>query len=133
MNHNFKLKLIAVVILLTLACASARAQCTNATAIGTYRYLWTGYGSFGAGGQETLRPNGPFTPFAAVGLSTFNGDGTSSNTDTIGLAGGVFNRSFTNTYEIGPDCHGTVTAQGASEPPAHIVVPPAGREILFIT
>src|SRR5436309_2666929 len=128
-----KLTPIAAVLLVTVACVSAAAQCSNATIAGnTYRYLWTGYGSFGAGGEQTLRPNGPFTPFAAVGLTTFNADGTSSNTDTVQLAGGVFDRSFTNSYHVGADCRGTITVQGASEPTAHIVVAPDGSEILFI-
>ena len=128
-----KLSSIAAGILVIVGCVSASAQCSNATITGnTYRYLWTGYGSFGAGGENTLRPNGPFTPFAAVGLTTFNANGTSSNTDTVQLAGGVFNRSFTNTYQIGADCRGTVTVDGASEPTAHIVVAPDGSEILFI-
>lgn len=131
MKHSFTLKLAASVILIALACASAAAQCSNATVVGTYRYLWTGYGSFGGGG-EPLRPNGPFTPFAAVGLTTFNADGTSSNTDTVQIAGGVFERSFTNTYQVGADCRGTITVQGASEPTAHIVVASDGSEILFI-
>ena len=131
MKH-YKLNLMAAVVLLTVTCSSAEAQCSNATASGSYRYLWTGYGSFGAGGEHTLRPNGPFTPFAAVGLSIFNGDGTSSNVDTVNLAGGFFNRNFTNTYQIGSDCHGTVTVQGATEPTAHIVVAPDGSEIFFI-
>lgn len=132
MNYSHTLKLAVAVLLIVFTCASAGAQCSNATVVGTYRYLWTGYGSFGAGGDATLRPNGPFTPFAAVGLTTFNADGTSSNTDTIQLAGGVFTRSFNNTFQIGADCRGTITVQGASEPTAHIVVAPDGSEILFI-
>ena len=132
MNYRHALKPIILVILMTCVWQSAAAQCSNATVVGTYRYLWTGYGSFGAGGDNTLRPNGPFTPFAAVGLTTFNADGTSSNTDTIQLAGGVFTRSFSNTFQIGADCRGTITVQGASEPTAHIVVAPDGSEILFI-
>jgi len=130
-NRNFKL--MAIVTLLGLSCVSAAAQCSNATASGVYRYIWTGYGSFGAAGQIVPpRPNGPFTPFAAVGLATFNGDGTSSNVDTVQVAGVVFNRTFTNTYQIESDCRGTVTAQGASAPTANIVVAPDGSEILFI-
>jgi hypothetical protein len=132
MNYRHTLKLSVAVILMAFTCGSAAAQCSNATVVGTYRYLWTGYGSFGAGGENTLRPNGPFTPFAAVGLTNFNADGTSSNTDTIQLAGGVFSRSFTNTFQIGADCRGTITVQGASEPTANIVVAPDGSEILFI-
>jgi hypothetical protein len=131
-NYRYTSKLTVAVILIAFACRSAAAQCSNATVVGTYRYIWTGYGSFGAGGDTTLRPNGPFTPFAAVGLTTFNADGTSTNTDTIQLAGGVFNRSFSNTYHINADCRGTITVQGATEPTAHIVVAPDGSEILFI-
>ncbi len=132
MKRNHTLKLAASVILIALASASAAAQCSSATVVGTYRYLWTGYGSFGGAAEPPLRPNGPFTPFAAVGLTTFNADGTSSNTDTVQIAGGVFDRSFTNTYQVGADCRGTITVQGASEPTAHIVVAPDGSEILFI-
>jgi hypothetical protein len=132
MKHSHFLKLAAILSLIAIASASSAAQCSNATVVGTYRYLWTGYGSFGGAAEPPLRPNGPFTPFAAVGLTTFNADGTSSNTDTIQLAGGVFERSFTNTYHVGADCRGTITFEGASEPTAHIVVAPDGSEILFI-
>ncbi len=132
MNCKHGLKLALATILMASVSGVVAAQCSNATVLGTYRYIWTGYGSFGAGGETTLRPNGPFTPFAAVGLTTFNADGTSSNTDTIQLAGGVFTRSFTNTFQIGTDCRGTITVQGATEPTAHIVVAPDGSEILFI-
>jgi hypothetical protein len=132
MNQIRLLHLVASVSLAILVCGVANAQCNNTTVAGTYRYLWTGYGSFGGLGEVPLRPNGPFTPFAAVGVATFNGDGTSSNIDTVQLAGGVFNRNFTNTYQIGADCRGTVTVQGATEPTAHIVVAPDGSEILFI-
>jgi len=130
--NNYAFRLAVAAILTASAYASANAQCSNATVVGTYRYIWTGYGSFGAGGETTLRPNGPFTPFAAVGLTTFNADGTSTNTDTIQLAGGVFNRSFSNTFQIAADCRGTITVEGATEPTAHIVVAPDGSEILFI-
>ena len=130
--NRLALKLAVAAILISSACASANAQCSNATIAGTYRYLWTGYGSFGAGGENTLRPNGPFTPFAAVGLTTFNADGTSTNTDTVQIGGGVFNRSFNNTFHVNADCRGTITVQGATEPTAHIVVAPDGSEILFI-
>jgi len=137
MKYQWKLRMVRYVIatLVTLATVreAAFAQCSNATVSGTYRYIWTGSGSFGAaGGIVPPRPNGPFTPFAAVGLATFNGDGTSSNVDTVQVAGIVLNRSFTNTYQIGSDCRGTVTAQGASAPTANIVVAPDGSEILFI-
>lgn len=132
MKHSHFLKLAAILSLIAFASASAAAQCSNATIVGTYRYLWTGYGSFGGSAEPPLRPNGPFTPFAAVGLSTFNADGTSSNTDTVQIAGGVFNRSFTNTFQVGADCRGTITVQGATEPTANIVVAPDGSEILFI-
>jgi hypothetical protein len=131
MNRH-TLKLVVAAVLITFAYGYANAQCSNATIAGTYRYLWTGYGSFGAGGENTLRPNGPFTPFAAVGLTTFNADGTSTNTDTIQIAGGVFNRSFNNTFHVNADCRGTITVQGATDPTAHIVVAPDGSEILFI-
>ena len=130
--NRLALKLAVAAILISSASASANAQCSNATIAGTYRYLWTGYGSFGAGGENTLRPNGPFTPFAAVGLTTFNADGTSTNTDTVQIGGGVFNRSFNNTFHVNADCRGTITVQGATEPTAHIVVAPDGSEILFI-
>src|SRR5262245_56631496 len=132
MKHSNSLKLMAAICLLAVGSASAAAQCSNATVLGTYRYLWTGYGSFGGSPEPPLRPNGPFTPFASVGLTTFNADGTSSNTDTVQLAGGVFTRSFTNTYQVGADCRGTITVQGATEPTANIVVAPDGSEILFI-
>jgi hypothetical protein len=41
----------AVIFLIASACGSAAAQCSNATVVGTYRYLWAGYGSFGTGGE----------------------------------------------------------------------------------
>jgi hypothetical protein len=126
----FNLGLFLIVV--AFGYGSVYAQCSNATIVGTYRYIWTGYGSFGGNAEPPLRPNGPFTPFAAVGLTTFSADGTSSNTDTIQLAGGVFKRSFTNTFQVGSDCRGTITAQGATEPTANIVVAPDGSEILFI-
>src|SRR5262245_64298675 len=127
MKHNYGLKLTAAIFLVATACSSAAGQCSNATIVGTYRYLWTGYGSFGGGAEPPLRPNGPFTPFAAVGLGTFNADGTSSNTDTVQIAGGVLNRNFTNTLQGGGDCRGTVSVQGGAEPPPKSVVGPAGR------
>ena len=117
--------------------APAQAGCSNATLSGPYRYTFSGAG-FPGGPKGGATTNATARPFAAVGIITFNGDGTHSGADTISLAGGnvIEQRQYNGSYSVSADCRGRFCLQtgptGECFGPADIVVAPDGSEMLFI-
>jgi hypothetical protein len=90
-----------------------RFVCTNETLKGDYGFTITG-----------IRPTGPGTPQVAVvgtALTTFHGDGTLDRFD---------NRKGTGTYDLQPNCSGTMTlTAGGTTLALSIVVVDHGREV----
>ncbi|MDQ3668379.1 MAG: hypothetical protein M3410_17750 [Acidobacteriota bacterium] len=114
-----------------------QAGCSNATLSGSYRYTFSGAG-FPGGPNGGASTNAAARPFAAVGIITFDGDGTHSGADTISAAGGNFiqPRQYNGSYSVNSDCRGSFCLQtgpsGECFGPADIVVAPDGSEMLFI-
>lgn len=117
--------------------APPQAGCSNATLNGSYRYTFNGAG-FPGGPGGGAQANAAARQFAAVGIITFNGDGTHSGSDTISFAGGnvIQPRQYNGAYSVNADCKGSFCLQTGSSGeclgPADIVVAPDGSEMLFI-
>lgn len=117
--------------------APPQAGCSNATLNGPYRYTFSGAG-FPGGPNGGASVNAAARPFAAVGIITFNGDGTHSGADTISASGGnvIEPRQYNGSYSVNADCRGNFCLQtgpaGECFGPADIVVAPDGSEMLFI-
>jgi hypothetical protein len=104
----------------------ARFVCTNETLKGDYGFVVTG-----------IRPTGPGTPQVAVvgtALTTFHGDGTLDQFDNINVNSPAVplqpNRVGTGTYNLEPDCSGSMTiTAGGMTLALSIVVVDHGREV----
>ena len=112
--------------------APPQATCSNATLTGEYRYTFSGVGFPG-----NASANASARQFAAVGIITFNGDGTHSGADTISFLGGnIESREYDGSYSVNANCRGKFCLQsgpsGECFGPADIVVDPDGSEMLFI-
>jgi hypothetical protein len=103
-----------------------RFVCTNETLKGDYGFTITG-----------IRPTGPGTPQVAVvgtALTTFHGDGTLDRFDNINVNSPAVpyqvDRKGTGTYDLQPNCSGTMTLTGGGTTLAlSIVVVDHGREV----
>lgn len=103
-----------------------RFACTNETLKGTYGFTLTG-----------LRPTGPGAPQVAVvgtALTTFHGDGMLDQFDNINVNSPAVpfqaNRPGSGTYNLEPDCSGTMTlTAGGMTLNLSIVVVDHGREV----
>jgi hypothetical protein len=71
-------------------------------------------GSFGFTSVGNLLETGGFPPyvvgpFAEVGRQTFNGNGETRGTATLSANGNILRVTFEGTYEVKPDCTGSMT------------------------
>ncbi|MEP7272902.1 MAG: hypothetical protein ABI882_15480 [Acidobacteriota bacterium] len=71
-------------------------------------------GSFGFTSVGNLLEAGGFPPavvgpFAEVGRQTFNGRGKTQGTATLSANGNILKVTFAGTYEVKPDCTGSMT------------------------
>jgi hypothetical protein len=77
--------------------------CSNATLRGSFGYTSTG----------TLLPSyvpPPFAgPFAETGRQTFDGKGNTDATATLSSNGEIAKMTIEGTYEVNPDCTGSLT------------------------
>ena len=97
---------IAAVIALALGLApTAKADdkgCSNATLNGTFAFTSTGF---------ITAPPAFAGPFAETGAQTFDGRGGTTATATLSQNGNILQVSITGTYQVNPDCTGTLTLQ----------------------
>ena len=75
--------------------AQAQVSCTSANFQGAYGYTFTGLTGFNA------------LPFAAVGRLMADGQGGVSGVETDSSNGEIFQRTYTGTYKVNPDCTGS--------------------------
>jgi hypothetical protein len=73
----------------------AQVSCTSASFQGAYGYTFTGLTGFNA------------LPFAAVGRLVADGQGVVSGAETDSSNGEIFQRTYTGTYKVNPDCTGS--------------------------
>ena len=73
----------------------AQVSCTSANFQGAYGYTFTGLTGFNA------------LPFAAVGRLVADGQGVVSGAETDSSNGEIFQRTYTGTYKVNPDCTGS--------------------------
>ena len=103
MNHIAKLALISGLMALAPGLANAQApRCLVLT--GTYAFTFNGAAVF---------PGSPNpVPFNGVGISTFDGYGKWTATESANFGAFVVRSvPFSGTYTLNPDCTGTATAK----------------------
>lgn len=106
----------AMAILMLMATAgwgqeAPHAACSNATLNGDY--------GFSVNGTRPSGPNLPIETIVGTAMTHFNGDGTLTQTDNIhGSLSGFAqpDRSGTGTYNLKPDCTGTMTLSSPGSP-----------------
>ena len=81
---------------------AADRGCSNASVNGTFAYTSTGV---------ITAPPDLAGPVAEVGTQTFDGKGATDATATLSQNGAVFPVAITGTYQVNPDCTGTMTLQ----------------------
>ena len=73
----------------------AQVSCTSASFQGAFGYTFTGLTGVNA------------LPFAAVGRLMADGQGRVSGVETDSSNGEIFQRTYTGTYKVNPDCTGS--------------------------
>src|SRR5215472_13714304 len=88
----------------------AGSECTNATLMGNYGFVFSGFTT------KTKSANSKLVPFYGEGLFTFDGIGSASATYTYSIngGGGVPNNPYTATYTVNADCTGSMIANPPS-------------------
>ena len=115
----------------TIAAAGEREEhesrfvCTNATLKGLY--------GFALSGTRPAAPGGPSVAVVGTALTTFFGDGTLAQVDTIHIDADVpieVDRPGIGTYTLNEDCSGSMTlTSGGRTLNLTIVVVDRGREV----
>src|SRR5215469_8392154 len=99
----------------------AQRGCSNATLNGSYGFYSSG----------TVLP--ARTPRITVGREVYDGNGHLSNTFTVNDNGAVSHNASSGTYNVNPDCTGTIfTALGALQLRLDFVIADGGNEINFL-
>lgn len=133
MTKRIALTTAALTLLLLAINRPATAQsisplCDNSLIRGTY--------GFTIEGQKLINGPGGFGPQVGVAMTTFDGNGTLQQIDTVTI-GGVLVSDFshapaTGTYQVNGDCTGTFTLEfqdGRPNMTANFVVMQNGNEI----
>jgi hypothetical protein len=81
--------------LISMPKVQAQDSCTTASFQGAFGYTFTGLTGFNA------------LPFAAVGRLVADGQGSLSGVETDSSNGDIFQRTYTGTYKVNPDCTGS--------------------------
>jgi hypothetical protein len=132
MKHNNIAKTFAIatlgVIVLGIAPAARAADkgCSHATLKGTFADKDIGF---------FTAPNAAPTPFAAVNLITFDGNGNMTASGIGSVNGSAGAQTETGTYTVKPDCTGTYTVQispGGFAAHAFFVIDDSGNELQII-
>ena len=90
-----------------VALAGAPAVCSGASLQGTYAAISSGFALTGSGGTPLATP----TPFAAVGLLTFDGVGGGTAALTENAGGRLVPINGTIIYSVNAECTGSLTLQ----------------------
>jgi hypothetical protein len=100
-THSVAAFAVAFAAVLSLR-VSAQAQgktCSNTTLKGSYGYT----------GTQILTPPAIAGPFATVGRQAFDGQGNTTAAGTTSVNGQILKVTFTGTYNVNPDCTGSMT------------------------
>jgi len=102
------LRIGARVLLATLMAvgSAAAATCSNATLIGVFGFLNSGFDS-------------PGVPGASVGQYNFDGAGNVSGSFTHSSNGTISNLTFTGTYAVAKNCTGSMTLNNSNGTTEH--------------
>jgi hypothetical protein len=126
--------LAALAIVATTSKHSVRAVyastgCTDATLKGSYAFFNTGFAT------PDRSVQGQEDPFAAVGVSTFDGLGNFSVNATVSFLGVVkTNQSTTGTYTVNSDCTGSISLTAGDDAgfTFNLVIIGGGTEVVGI-
>ena len=101
-------------------------RCDVQTLKGGYGLTFQGFGLRG----PVPALIGAFTPAAGVGVINFDGTGGLSLVETTSFGGHIGPLSTTGTYQVNPDCTGSLVAPGAAN--WNFVIVHDGRQIMAI-
>lgn len=130
---------IATVLSLGVATSASTAladdatACTTGTIEGSYGIQTTGFSDFVPGPNPSRI--GDFVPITSVGRSEFLSDGTFTSSELANIGGLVFPFTGAGTFEVNPDCTGTLTRNISIGGPAEalqFVVVQDGDKILLM-
>ena len=112
-------------------CGGSGSHAATGCSVGSLRgaYIYAQDGFTISGNTASQR-----TPFAQAGREMFNGDGTMSGAATANFNGTVTRVTYAGTYDVAPDCTGTVTFTDNTSVVSHydIAVEDGGAEFGFI-
>jgi hypothetical protein len=100
----------------------AQGSCALASFQGAFGYTFTGLTGFNA------------LPFASVGRLVADGQGNLSGAETDSSNGDIFQRTYSGTYKVNPDCTGSVVTidNFGKTVRCNFVIVTGGREIQAI-
>ena len=100
----------------------AQDSCTNANFQGAFGYTFTGLTGITG------------LPFAAVGRLVADGQGNVSGAETDSSNGNIFQRTYTGTYKVNPDCTGSEVSKDnfGKTVKCDFVIVAGGKEIQVI-
>ena len=85
------------------------------------------YSLFGQG--VIVVPDGPTLPGRQAGLITYNGRGNFYGSETVNLAGGIENNTFTGTYTVDGNCSASADISSSSGLNLHVAGVVAGEGV----
>jgi hypothetical protein len=100
------LLLLAFALFVTAAPSAMAADCTLASAAGSWTYSFNG-SVFNAQANT-------FVPLATMGKIEFDGHGKVTGSETDASPAGIQQVTYTGTYTEKPDCSGTITLTTSS-------------------
>ena len=116
---------IAVVRLGHPAPAKAQAVCTLSTMQGTYGYHLQGW--------FVDNPSVAPVPVAQIGSVLADGSGNMKVATTMSQGGQIVKAGFNFTYQINPDCSGSMTpVAGSDAGPAEFMLTDGGKQMMLI-
>jgi hypothetical protein len=118
---NSRIVLAGIFAVAGLPNLHAQRGCSNVTLNGAYGFYSSG----------TVLPNR--TPRVTVGREVYDGNGHFSNTFTVNDDGAVSHNNGSGTYNVNPDCTGTIfTTLGMLQLRLDFVIADGGNEIHFL-
>lgn len=105
---------IAFALFTVLPTAALAADCTLASAAGTWAYSFSG-SVFNAQANT-------FVPVATLGSITFDGHGKATASETQASPAGIGPVTYTGTYTEDADCSGTITLTSSANTPVTVTV-----------
>ena len=126
--------MVAVAVITTAYAAQVVYPGGSAEAAGCGNGSLSGSYGFSISGTVIHPPSGGMEEIVGVAMTHFDGDGNLTQVDNVhgSLSGTITDRSATGTYEVNPDCSGTMTLSVPGVPfpiTLRIVVVDQGHEL----